>query len=374
MVPDPRILAFLASVVSGGPEGVLGDPPPSPLQAEAVDAAPGQGPAAGDAAPPAPEGPAGETTTPPETPPAESPSTDSPAGEPSAAPVEGEAAFPDVVPADAATPEPAPAAEETRTWNDPEAAVAAAAAAPATPGASPVEDELGDKPLPPVPGKDPEGFGMAMVGAITISPDSGHQWSDGQCPPPITINGQTFAPGCGATPPAGVSAEGRFGYMWGLFGAELYGQLATDYLNASLTQVPNIPNVPSYATQMHIGRLGIGGGAHARFKSPPGPFRLSAGAGGGFLYRTIFSNVSSLDGSFEDYVAPVLRADVGIVIVSALTLGIMGWIEFAETVTVSPDFSSVPGGEELEQILGSTVAYRGTQGFFGVFGGFAFGK
>jgi hypothetical protein len=306
-----------------------------------------------------------------EAPPTESPSADAPPAT---------ATFPEAPAGEpsAVSDEPA-AAAEPRTWNDPEAAAAAAAATPTEPGPTAVDDELGDDPLPPLTtAKDPKGFGMAMLGAITFSPQSGHAWAEGGCPvATITVNGTTqiFAPGCSATPAAGISAEGRFGYMLSFIGFELYGQIATDYVNAQLDSIPAIPGVPEYATQMHIGRIGIGGGGHVRFKTPPGSFRLSAGAGGGFLVRALFTNVSSLDGSSENYVAPVLRADVGIVVVNALTLGVMGWIEFAPTVTVTPDLSALGGaGAPLQGALTETVVMRGTQGFIGLFGGFAFGK
>jgi len=359
MLPDPWTLALVAVVVLGAPE------PPT----DASAAPPAESPAAEAPAPavPAPEAPPAEVPPAPTDPSAPAPAE--------GAPGEAVGTFPDAAgaaPAPAA--EPAPAPTEPRTWNDPTAATAAAAATPSAAPATSTEDELGDEPLEPVKGKDPKGFGMAMVGAITISPASGHAWASGGCPV-ANVNGTVYAPGCAATPAVGVSAEGRFGYMWGLFGAELYGQIAGDYVNASLNPPPNVPGLPSYVTQMHLGRFGIGGGGMARLKTPPGSFRLSTGAGVGFLYRTIFSNVSSLDGSFQDYVAPVLRADVGVVMVSVLTLGIMGWVEFAPTVTIAPDLTAAgPAADELEMVLGNTVAYSGTQAFIGVFGGFAFGK
>lgn len=266
---------------------------------------------------------------------------------------------------------------EPRTWNDPEAAVAAAGAS-STPKPPPPVDDLGNEPLDAGPKRDPSGFGMAMVGALTFSPQSGHAWAEGGCPvanletPQGTV---TYAPGCSASPSAGVSAEGRFGYMWPFIGIELYGQIATDYVNARLDGVPPISGVPEYATQMHIGRIGIGGGAHVRFKTVPGPVRLSIGAGGGFLVRGLFSNVSSLDGSFEDYVAPVLRADLGVVLANVFTIGLMGWLEFPPTVAITPDLSVLGDiGVPLENALDQTVVVRGTQGVIGIFGGFAFGK
>lgn len=283
--------------------------------------------------------------------------------------------LPDADPAAPSTAE-GTSTPEPRTWNDPEAAVAAASASSAT--KPPPVDDLGNEPLDPGPKRDPSGFGMAMVGALTFSPQSGHAWAEGGCPvanletPQGTV---TYAPGCAASPSAGVSAEGRFGYMWPFIGIELYGQIATDYVNARLEGVPPISGVPEYATQMHIGRIGIGGGAHVRFKTVPGPVRLSIGAGGGFLVRGLFSNVSSLDGSFEDYVAPVLRADLGVVLANVFTIGLMGWLEFPPTVAITPDLSVLGDiGVPLENALDQTVVVRGTQGVIGVFGGFAFGK
>jgi len=382
MLPDPWTLAFALVGVSGLPDApALGRPQPSALQADAAEAAPPSDGADAPAEPPAADAPA-EPTAPSEPPPAEAPAPAAPPTD--AAPSDGSVgAFPDAAPAsDAAAPDataPETGAEEPRTWNDP---TAAAAAAETDPSAStpPPEEDLGDEPLEPSKQKkDPKGFGMAMVGALTFSPAAGHEWAQGNCPSAtIDIMGTTavFAPtGCSASPSAGFSAEGRFGYMINVIGFELYGQTALDYVNAKLDGVPPIPGVPDYATQMHIGRIGIGGGGHLRLKTPPGPFRLSGGAGGGFLVRALFSNVSSLDGSSETYVAPVLRADLGIVLASVFTLGIMGWLEFAPTVTITPDLSALgPGGSELNNVLTDTVVVQGTQGTVGLFGGFAFGK
>lgn len=384
MLPDPWSLAFALAVTSGvtqtakGDDGLSGAPQAdvTPLQAEE----------GADPTPPAeaPEAPPDEAPTqPPEAATTEPPSDGSTPAEgspepPADAPTDsGVASFPET---DAETAEPtAPSTSEPRTWNDPTAAIAAAEANPNP--APPPEEDLGSEPLAPMPKKDPKGFGMAMVGAITFSPQSGHAWAEGGCPTAsIDLgNGQQpvdYSPDCSATPAAGVSAEGRFGYMLGVVGFELYGQIATDYVNARLSDVPPIPGVPDYATQMHVGRIGIGGGGHVRLKTPPGSFRLSAGAGGGFLVRALFTNVSSLDGSSENYVAPVLRADVGIVLVNVVTLGVMGWLEFADTVTITPDVTSVLGAEAapLQAALTNTVVMRGTQGFVGLFGGFAFGK
>jgi len=342
--------------------------------------------------PPAPESPPAESPTP-ESPPADATEPAPPAAPD--APAEGEAApstppettdpppdagvatFPDASSSSGDAVDPA-AESEPRTWNDPTAAIAAAEASPST--TPPPPPDLSDEPLEAMPAKDPQGFGMAMVGAITFSPESGHAWAAGNCPvasidpgmgqPPII-----YAPGCTASPAGGISAEGRFGYMINFIGFELYGQIASDYVNARLDGLPPLPGVPDYATQMHVGRIGIGGGGHVRFKTAPGSFRLSAGAGGGFLVRALFTNVSSLDGSSENYVAPVLRADVGIVLVNVVTIGVMGWLEFANTVTITPDLSALgDAGDPLQGALTETVVMRGTQGFVGLFGGFAFGK
>lgn len=326
---------------------------------------------------PEPEAPPAE---PPVDPPAEGPATD---GAPAPEATTPEAATPEasvgtLPDADASTPtatEPPP--EEPRTWNDPEAAMAQEKAEPGPP--PPPVNDLGSEPLEPNSKKrDPRGFGMTMVGALTFSPQSGHAWAEGGCPVANIETAQgtvTYAPGCSASPSGGLSAEGRFGYMWPFVGVELYGQFAIDYVNARLDGLPPLTGVPEYATQMHIGRVGIGGGAMARFKTVPGPVRLSVGAGGGFLVRGLFSNVSSLDGSFEDYVAPVLRADVGVVLAQVFTIGIMGWLEFPPTVAITPDLSILgPAGRPLENALSETVVVRGTQGVVGLFGGFSFGK
>lgn len=96
------------------------------------------------------------------------------------------------------------------------------------------------------------------------------------------------------------------------------------------------------------------------------------------MFRHIYSNVSSLDGSAEGYAAPMLRADAGIILFGFLTAGVMGWLEFAPDVLVSPNFTAAgldpTLAGELSNAVGDVTVFQGNQAFIGLFAGLYMGN
>jgi hypothetical protein len=101
------------------------------------------------------------------------------------------------------------------------------------------------------------------------------------------------------------------------------------------------------------------------------------------VYRSIYSDVSSLDGSrSSSYTAPVVIADLTLRLGDTLSLGVLGWVEFSDTVTIRPNLSSFAnqpsfGGQnaaqQLEEALGDVTVFQGTQVFIGPTLAFHFG-
>ena len=87
------------------------------------------------------------------------------------------------------------------------------------------------------------------------------------------------------------------------------------------------------------------------------------------MLRHVYTNVSSLDGDAVRYAAPFVRADVGAV-AGSFTMGIMGWVEFVDRVTVAPDLSAA--GQEaaaLAAALSNVALFDGPEFFVGPFFG-----
>ncbi len=249
------------------------------------------------------------------------------------------------------------------------------------------EDELAD--APPPAKRDVSGLGLTMTAGPAFSFESTHQWNDGtDCPEAsytYSVPGEeeprtaTWTAGCSANPPIGFLLDVRLSYMFNFFGIEAFALGAGDWSSANVEDLPEQFSLPSYLTQMHIGRIGGGLGGGVRLKTPPGFARLSAGIGGGIMFRHVYTNISSLDGSSDGYTAPIVRADVGVVLLNFLTVGLMGWVEYTNSVGVDPDLDSLNSippqvATEIENALGNVTVFQGNQTFLGIFAGLSMGK
>jgi len=195
----------------------------------------------------------------------------------------------------------------------------------------------------------------------------------------VTLPFTSWAPPCSATPPLGAMMEGRIGLRFRYIGLEGFLLGSADWTSATLEGMPPIA-IPDYARSMQIGRVGGGPGIGIRLMTKPAGVQLSGGVGGGFLARFVYTNVSSLDGSSVSYIAPMVRADLGLVFAKHFVLGVMGWVEFSGDVSVRPDVSMLglnegPSGIDLDiQGLERVTVFSGNQYFLSPYFGFQFGK
>jgi hypothetical protein len=223
-------------------------------------------------------------------------------------------------------------------------------------------------------------FEFAAMGLFGMN--STHQWND-DCPrvdDPVT--GQDLGVTCDTRVPIGGALGARLGIGLGVVGIEGFGMGAGDWSSARLNGL-SIPGVPAYLSEMHVGRVGFALGGGLRLSTPPAGLRLSLGLGGGLVFRSIYSNVSSLDGSSSSsYTAPVVIGDVTLRLGGTLSLGVLAWVEFSDTVTIKPDLSSLSSlpsaggqnpGQQLEDAVGDVTVFQGTQVFIGPMLAFHFG-
>jgi hypothetical protein len=215
--------------------------------------------------------------------------------------------------------------------------------------------------------------------AGTLGIRSTHQWKE-SCP---EVTELSWSPDCKTKPPMGVALEGRIGVRIGVVGIEGFGLAAGDWSGGKLQgQEPAVP-LPSFATEMAVGRIGGGVGGGLRLTST-GLFRIALGAGGGVMFRHVYSNVSSLDGSSQGYVAPIVRADLSLTLLKFLNIGVLGWVEFSPEVIVTLNLAAAGGigdvmlppaqVDALEGALGDVTVFDGPQFFVGPFAGFHFGS
>jgi hypothetical protein len=230
-----------------------------------------------------------------------------------------------------------------------------------------------------------DGFYISGSAGFVWGMQSTHEWAS-ECPvvtPASELVGQQLGfsewkSKCSTAPPLGVMVEGRLGLRFKYIGLEGFLLGSGDWSSGVLEDEPPIP-IPEYARKMYIGRLGGGPGIGIRFMTQPKPVQLTLGIGGGGVARFVFSNVSSLDGSSESYLAPMARADLTFVFAKHFMLGIMGWAEFSDRVRIRPDLSSLglpaaPGGTEVLRGLDEVVVFAGTQYYLAPYLGIQFGK
>ncbi len=209
---------------------------------------------------------------------------------------------------------------------------------------------------------------------------STHEWKK-SCPTVASLN---WDPECTTQKPIGGLLNVNLGFRFGIVGVEAFGLIAGDYSSGKLDGQPPLVPLPNYATNMQIGRIGgaIGGGVRVM---NTGAVRLSGGAGAGVVFRHVYTNVSSLDGSSEGYQSPIIKLDVTLTLAKFLNLGVMGWVEFSKTIQITPQLDAAAnlvggsGGFELELDLiaegfGEVTVFKGPQYFIGPYVGFHFGK
>ena len=213
---------------------------------------------------------------------------------------------------------------------------------------------------------------MHAIAAFGVS--AKHGWGN-ECPA-YELSGLSWEPSCTAMAPIGGGGGGHMGLRYGLIGFEGFLFGLADYSKASLEGEPPV-ELPSYVNDNHIGRAGVAAGVAARLFIPLGGASLTASAGGGAAWRSVFSNVSSLEGKSEQYFAPLMRADLGLVVLGIFTAGIQGWVEFTPDVAVTPDLSAVAdssGEVDIDVDLGSIAVFGGPEFFIGPYAGLAFGE
>ncbi len=218
--------------------------------------------------------------------------------------------------------------------------------------------------------KETSGISLALTAGPAFGVAPNHEWAT-SCPELSTAE-YDWQPGCSASRPLGFTVDVRLEVRGGVLGFDLFALGAGDWTEADVTGELPVP-LPEYASRMHIGRLGVGLGGGLRFKTKPKAVRFSAGAGGGLMLRHVYTNVSSIDGDALRYAAPLVRADVGAV-AGSFTLGLMGWVELVDRVTVSPDLSSV--GQEAAALAGAltdVALFDGPEFFVGPFIGLHLG-
>lgn len=211
---------------------------------------------------------------------------------------------------------------------------------------------------------------LVAAGGPMFATTTSHQWAS-ECPDVATA-AYDWSPSCSASRPMGLVADLRLEVLWGVLGFDLFVMGAGDWTEADLAEQPPVP-LPAYASGMNITRLGVAVGGGIRFQTKPPSLQLSVGAGSGLMLRQVYSNVSSLDGDALRYAAPIFRADVGAV-AGSFTMGLLGWVEVFDRVTVTPDLGPVglqdPG---LSAALADVALFQGPEFFVGPFVGVHFG-
>ncbi len=218
-------------------------------------------------------------------------------------------------------------------------------------------------------GESQTGLYLDIAAMALFGLKSTHEWQD-HCPElSDPVSGAALNTSCDTRVPIGGALGARVGLrLGGVVGIEGFALGAGDWSRASLHGL-EIPGVPSYLQDMQIGRVGgvLGGGL--RLSTPPAGVRLTAGGGAGLAFRRVYTNVSSLDGSSTNYVAPAVLVDVSLMLGNTLTLGIVGWAEFSRTISVKPDLSKLVGASQTPKnpfdSLGKVTVFHGTQLFVG---------
>lgn len=207
---------------------------------------------------------------------------------------------------------------------------------------------------------------LVVAGGPMFATTTSHEWAS-ECPD-VTTTDYDWSPSCSASRPIGLVVDVRLEVLWGVLGFDLFVLGAGDWTEADLAELPPVP-LPDYAFGMQITRLGAGGGGGIRFKTKPPSLQLSVGAGGGIMLRQVYSNVTSLDGDAVRYAAPIVRADIGAV-AGAFTMGILGWVEVFDRVTVRPDLGPIGLQDTgLSAALEEVALFQGPEFFVGPFVG-----
>jgi len=209
---------------------------------------------------------------------------------------------------------------------------------------------------------------------------SSHEWNH-DCPDVAELS---WTPTCQSSKPLGGLIQGNLGFRFGVIGVEGFGLFSIDFSSAWLEGAESTVTLPSYATKMQIGRVGgaVGGGLRVMNN---GGVRVSLGVGAGAVFRHVFTNVSSLDGSSEGYASPLVKADLTLTLAKFFNLGVMGWVEFSREIQVTPKLTSISGSlggdgtldgtiGSIEAGFGDVTVFQGPQYFLGPFLGFHFGK
>jgi hypothetical protein len=255
-------------------------------------------------------------------------------------------------PTTATTPLPRPAAAPTADPVSPEPS------SPVTPSS------LGETTQPAEAHKKNNGprvfFGVG--GALTLGTTSSHEWAS-TCPS-VTLAGTTILGECATASPIGGAVDILLGVRGKYIGGEVFFLGAADYSSATLSLGEQFV-LPEFANGTHIGRAGAGGGLGVRGFVEANMIGLSFGVGGGAIWRSVFTNLSSTGGEFEQYAAPLLRFDAEVSLLKVFQLGFLGFVEFAPDVTIRPDLTQFTGSPELNNLLGDITVFRGTQVFLG---------
>jgi len=211
-------------------------------------------------------------------------------------------------------------------------------------------------------------FYLDIFGAGLFGLESTHEWQH-DCPEvtdPET--GEDLDLRCHARIPMGGALGVRLGVMLrDTVGFEAFALGAGDWSKVGLEGF-DVPGVPASLESMHMGRVGAALGGGLRLSTPSTGLSISTGLGPGVVFRRVYTNVSSLDGSSTNYAAPILLSDLSLTFGKSFTIGVVAWAEFSRTIDIEPDLSSIPGAEEAAaaytQIERVTV-FQGTQWFIG---------
>ena len=217
--------------------------------------------------------------------------------------------------------------------------------------------------------KDPEKrirfyFGGRIAGAFV--PQSSHEWKE-QCPD-FSATAIAATPKCSTQAPIGGAIDGHLGIRGKYFGSEGFILGSADYSVAKV-DVDTGYAIPDFAEGMHIGRAKVGTGVSFRGFYDTNVIGFNAALGGGFLWRSVFSSLSSLSGQSEQYVAPIVRFDAGLSLFKFLTAGVLGWVEFSKDVVLHPDLSTFGENSETAEIFGDVTVFLGPQFFLGPYVG-----
>lgn len=278
-------------------------------------------------------------------------------GAPAPVPAEPSAA---VAPASEPAPEPIP---------PPAAAVVAPLAAPVPASTSKTELPAEAQAPAPQPAESSKVVHLYIGGGgvLAFGTSSSHQWSS-NCPS-ISYGGETLNADCAIQSPIGGAFEGQLGLRGKYIGGEGFLFGAADYSYARLSFGDSI-ELPQFGDGTQIGRAGAGAGASVRGFYDAGKIGFSGAFGVGVIGRGIFTNLSVVDGSFEQYFASMIRFDAEITLLKFFQLGVYGWVEFAPDVVVRPDLSDFNVPPELASLLGEITVFQGTQVFIGPYLGF----